>query len=110
MNLDFPTQVPFPSNPTRPLDDDGAGASAFLGAIGDFLNHLSEQQTTTPPTLDAAGPGLDHGNQESICGGLSAEIHQEAITAVIRNIARLTKDEYVWDPVQYRWIIRVIPI
>ena len=110
MNLDFPTQVSFPSNPTRPFDDDGAGASAFPGAISDFLNRLSEQQTSTPPSFDTAGPCLDDSNQESICRGPSEDVNQEAITAVIRNIALPNKDEYVWDAAQYRWVLRVIPI
>jgi hypothetical protein len=109
MNLEFPTQVPFPLSPARPNEEDRAGASGFLEAISNFLNHLSERPTT--PSLDAADSGLDHDHSnESICGGVPAEFTQEAITAVIRNIALPAKDEYVWDPAQYRWILKVIPI
>ena len=110
MNLEFPTYLPFPLYPTHPTEEDEAGANAFLEALNDFLSHLFQQHTTTRRYFDAASVHFDDSNQESTGRSRSAEVTQEAIAAVIKNITQSTKGEYVWDPAQNCWILKLTPI
>jgi hypothetical protein len=110
MNLEFPTCLPFPLYPTPPTEEDEAGASAFLEAFRDFLNHLFEQHTTTCRYFNAASFYFDDSNQESTGRSRSAEVTQEAIAAVIKNISHPAKGEYVWDAAQNCWVLKLTPI
>ncbi len=55
MNLIFPTQLQFPLYPTRPVEEDEAGISAFLEAFRAFFQHVVQQRTATNRYFDAAG-------------------------------------------------------
>ncbi|HEX2271060.1 MAG TPA: hypothetical protein VHH35_16060, partial [Pyrinomonadaceae bacterium] len=102
MNLIFPTQLPFPLYPVRPVEEDEVAASSFLDALREFFQHLMQQHTTTRRYFEAAEFHFDSSNQESQDRVRSADATQEAITFVIQNITQPTRGEYVWDPEQNR--------
>jgi len=110
MNLEFPTSLLFPLYPTRPDEDVEGGAAAFRKALRDFLNHLSEQNTATCCYFDAANVYFDDCNQESTSRSRSDEVTHEAIASVIKNITHPAKGEYVWDPAQNRWVLKLTPV
>ena len=111
MNLEFPTHLPFPLYPTRPTEEDEAGANAFLEALRRLLSATSS--SSTRPLAAISMPPVfyfDDSNQESTGRSRSAEVTQEAIAAVIKNITQPTKGEYVWDPAQNCWVLKLTPI
>jgi hypothetical protein len=110
MNLQFPTFLPFPLYPTRPTEGDEAGATSFLEALNDFLHHLFQQHTSTRHYFDAAGFYFNDSNQENADRSRSAEVSQEAISAVIKNITHPAKGEYVWDAAKNCWVLKLTPI
>jgi hypothetical protein len=110
MNLIFPTQLSFPSYPVRPTEEDDAVRSAFLQALAEFFQHLVRQHTSTRRYFEAADFHFDSSNQESQARARSADSTQEAISFVIRNITQPAKGEYVWDPAQNRWVLKLIPV
>jgi hypothetical protein len=110
MNLVFPTHLLFPSYPTRPTEPDELGASAFFQALREFFQHLTQQRTSTGRYFDAARFYLDDSNQENVVRTNSADVTGEAIAAVIKNMNQPTDSEYVWDPVQDRWVLKSTPI
>ena len=110
MNLIYPTQLPFPSYPVRPTEEDEAGTTTFLEALAEFFKHLLQQHTNTRRYFEAAEFYFDSTNRESQDRTRSADVSQEAISFVIQNITRPTKGEYVWDPVQNRWVLKLTPV
>jgi hypothetical protein len=110
MNLIFPTQLSFPSYPIRPTEEDGAGGSAFFEALREFFQHLLRQHATTRRYFEAAEFYFDSSNKEKLVRARSADATQEAITFVIKNITQQTKGEYVWDPAQNRWVLKLTPV
>jgi hypothetical protein len=110
MNLIFPTHLPFPSYPTRPTEEDEAGVSAFFEALREFFQHLVRQNTSTRRYFDAAGFYFDNDNQESAVRTRSADVTEEAIAAVIKNITPPTECQYVWDPAQNCWVLKLTPV
>jgi len=110
MNLIFPTHLPFPLYPTPPTEEDEAGASSFFEALREFFQHLLRQHATTSRYFDAANFYFNDSNQESLVRARSADVTQEAIAAVIKNITNPTKGEYVWDSAQNRWVLKLTPV
>ena len=110
MNLMFPTHLQFPLYPTRPVEVDEYGASAFMAALREFFQHFVQQRSTTNRYFDAAGFYLDNSNQENTVRTHSADVTEQAIAAVIKNINQPTDGQYVWDPAQNRWVLKLIPI
>ncbi len=110
MNLVFPTQLQFPLYPTRPTEEDEAGLSAFFEALRAFFQHVVQQHSATSRYFDAADFYLESGNQESMVTAQSTDVTAEAIAAVIKNITQPTKGEYVWDPAQNCWKLKLTPI
>lgn len=110
MNLIFPTQSTFPLYPVRPTEEDELAATSFLDALREFFQHLLRQHTNTSRYFDAAAFYFDSSNQESHDRVCSADATQEAITFVIKNITQPTKGEYVWDPEQNRWVLKLTAI
>lgn len=110
MNLIFPTQLSFPMYPTPPVEQEEAGTSSFLEALAEFFQHLLRQHSSTRRYFQAAEFYFDSSNQESQIRSRSADAAQEAITSVIQNITRPTKGEYVWDPAQNCWVLKVTPV
>jgi predicted HD phosphohydrolase len=109
MNLIFPTRLSFPLYPVQPTEQDEASGSAFLEALRDFFQHILRQHTSTRRYFQAAEFYFDSSNQESHVRTSSADAAQEAISAVIQNITQPTKGEYVWDPSQNRWVLKLTP-
>ncbi|HET6976029.1 MAG TPA: hypothetical protein VFI24_06885 [Pyrinomonadaceae bacterium] len=109
MNLIFPTQLPFPTYPVPPTEQGEEGASSFLEALAQFFQHLLQQHASTRRYFQAAEFYCQSANQENQDRTQSADASQQAITFVIQNIIRPTRGEYVWDPAQNRWVLRVTP-
>jgi len=110
MNLLFPTQLQFPMYPTRPTEEDEAGASAFLEALREFFQHVVRQHTATSRYFDAADFYFDNGNKESVVTARAADVSEQAIASVIKNMTQPTKGEYVWDAAQNCWVLKLTPI
>jgi hypothetical protein len=110
MNLLFPTQLQFPTYPTRPTEEDEAGLSAFFEALRSFFQHVVQQHTATSRYFDAADCYFENGNQESLVTAKSTDVSEQAIAAVIKNITQPTKGEYVWDAAQNCWKLKLTPI
>jgi hypothetical protein len=110
MRLIFPTQLSFPLYPVRPTEEDEVASASFLDALREFFQHLLRQHTTTSRYFKAAEFYFDSSNQESQDRVRSADATQEAISYVIQNITQPTKGEYVWDPEQNRWVLKLTPI
>jgi hypothetical protein len=110
MNLIFPTQLSFPLYPVQPTEEDEAAGSAFLEALREFFQHLLRQHTSTRRYFEAAEFYFDSSNQENLDRTRSANTTQEAIAFVIQNITQQTRGEYVWDPEQNRWVLKLTPV
>lgn len=110
MNLIFPTHSSFPLYPVRPVAEDEVASSSFFEALREFFQHLLRQHTSTRRYFEAAEFYFDSSNQESVDRTRSANATQEAIAYVIQNITQPTKGEYVWDPEQNRWVLKLTPI
>ena len=110
MNLLFPTQLKFPSYAVRPTAEGEATSTSSLDAFTEFFQQLLRQHASTRSYFDTAGFYLDSANQDNLGRACSAEASQEAIAAVINNFAQQTKGDYVWDPVQNRWVLKLTPL
>ena len=106
LNLEFPTHLIFPLYPTRPLPEDNNEAfTAFLDALRAFFNQLQRQNESANRYFAATNFGFNDANQESMLRTESAEVAEQALSAVIKNIAQPVKREYVWDTNQNRWVL-----
>jgi hypothetical protein len=110
MSLTFPTFTPLPQYPARPSEADDPTMPAFLEALRDFFQQLFQQHATTRRYFDAAGFYCADVNTDSTVRAESQDVAHEAISAVIKNIVRPTKSEYVWDPINRCWVLQSIPV
>ena len=108
-NLTFPTQQVFPSYPTQPEPEDAEGLEAFFEALNDFFQHLFTQHDSTRRYFQAADFYFNDSNQESGLRTQSADVSEQAIAAVIKNIAHPTRREYVWNAAENRWVLVLLP-
>lgn len=110
MNLIFPTQLSFPTYPAAPVEEEEAARSAFLEALAEFFQHLFQQHSSTRRYFQAAEFYFDSSNREAQDRTHSADATQQAISFVIQNITPPTQGEYVWDPAQNCWVLKVTPV
>ena len=104
--IDFPTQLIFPLYPTRPgPEDSNETFTAFLDALRAFVNQLQRQNESTNRYFSATNFHFNDANQESTLRQESAEVAEQALSAVIQNIAQPVKREYVWDANENRWVL-----
>jgi hypothetical protein len=108
-DLTFPSEQVFPLYPTRPELEDDPAFSAFLDALNDFFQHLFSQNASTRSYFQAAGVYFNDTNQESALRTQSADVTEQAIAAVIKNIAHPTRREYVWSAEENRWVLVLLP-
>jgi|SRR5215510_387631 len=109
LNLTFPTTQLFPTYPTRPAAEDNDALSAFMDALREFFQQLWQQHTSATRYFAAAGFYVNDSNQDSMLRTESADVTEQAIAAVVKNIVQPVKREYVWDPAQNRWVLSLIP-
>jgi hypothetical protein len=109
LNLTFPTQQLFPTYPTRPAAEDDDALSAFMDALQEFFQQLWQQRTTTNRYFAAADFYFNDSNQDGTLHTESADVTEQAIAAVVKNIVQPLKREYVWDPAQHHWVLNLVP-
>jgi hypothetical protein len=105
LDFTFPTQLIFPMYPNGPAPEDNEALTAFLDALRAFFNQLQQQQASTSRYFSAASFYFNDGHAESTVRTESADVTQQAISAVIKNIAQPVKREYVWDANENRWVL-----
>ena len=106
----FPTPETFLMYPARPTEDGEAAFAAFLEALGGFFQGMHQQQATTNRYYQAVNFCFDDSNQEGLLRTHCANVGEEAIASVIKNIAPPTRCEYVWDHTHQQWTLRRIPV
>lgn len=108
-NFPFPTAQLFPVYPSRPTVEDDEALTAFMEALQEFFQHLVQQQASTNRYFAAADFYFNDSHQESAVRTDSAEVTEQAIAAVIKNMTQPMKQDYVWSASENKWVLVLIP-